>query len=186
MRWIIDIFVELVRYIMDRKGWRWAAPVIVVGIGMAVAFYLVVTPRDVTYPKADRAGEYQEHLRYLMRASAESPPDLSALRGGLFGTTIAVIDRQDFPLFTRKLRYTLYKAAGDHFLFHIITVGGMTVHDIDQPLLNATKRLRLSGKPNVEIVVVAPSTISEQTRQIIEERGLKVRLIDAPHGTRLP
>ncbi|MEJ2702186.1 MAG: hypothetical protein P8Z79_07060 [Sedimentisphaerales bacterium] len=180
MRWIIYLFVDLVRHVLDRKGWRCAIPVIVVGIGMAVLFYVVFTPRDVTYPKADRAGEYQEHMRYLMRASAESLPDLSGLRGGLLGTTIAIVSREDLPLFTKKLRYTLHKAAGDHFLFHVITVGGMTVRDIDQPLLDATKRLQLSGEPNIEIVIVAPSTISDQTKQTLEERGLRVCLIDGP------
>ena len=180
MRWMLNIFAYLVRYVVGRKGWWWGIVVIICGVGICVAFYWTITPRDVTYPNARVAREYQQHLAYLMRALAESPPDFSGIRSGLYGSTIAVVEREDFPLFTRKLRYTLYKAAADPFVFHLITVGGMEVRDIDQALLDATKRLRMDNKPNIEIVIVAPSTISDQTKRVLEKKGLRVRLIDVP------
>ncbi len=180
MRWILYIFADLVGYVADRKGRSWAVALIICGIGICAAFYLAVVPRDVAYPDAHRSREYQQELAYLMGALAESPPDFSGVRGGLYGSTIAVLNRNDFPLFTKKLRYHLHKAAADRFLFHVITVGGMEVRDIDKPLLDASKRLRLSDEGNIEIAIVAPSTISDRTRQILEKRGLRVRLIDAP------
>ncbi len=180
MRWIPYIFADLVRYVMDRKGRRWGIALIACDIGICAAFYLAVVPRDVAYPDARVAGQYQQQLAYLMSALAESPPHLPDGRGGFYGSTIAVLDRKDFPLFAKKLRYNLHKAAADRFLFHVVTVGGMEVRDIDQPLLDATERLRLSGRPNIEIVIVAPSAISDQTKQVLEKRGLKVRLVGAP------
>jgi hypothetical protein len=180
MRWILYIFADLVRHVMDRKGRWWGIALILCGIGVCATYYLTFVPRDVAYPDARVAREYQQQLAYLMSALAESPPDFSGVRGRLYGSTIAVMDRKDFPLFTKKLRYHLHKAAADRFLFHVITVGGTEVRDIDQPLLNATRRLRLSAKPNIEIAIVAPSTISDQTKQILEKRGLRVRLIGAP------
>lgn len=131
--------MDFVKYVANRKGWWWGTAVIVCGVGICAAFYLTVTPRDVTYPDTRKVLEYQKHLTYLMSALTESPPDFSGARGGIYGSTIAVVDREDFPLFTKKLRYALFKAAADTYLFHVITVCGMDVCDIDQPLLDATK-----------------------------------------------
>ena len=180
MDWILKMFADVVGYVAERKGRSWAALVVLCGVGFYGAYYLAFVPRDVAYPEVGRAGQYQHQLAYLIGALAQSPPDLSGARGGLYGSTIAVLSRSDFPAFTKKLRYYLHRAAGDRSLFHVITVGGTEVYDIDEPLLDASRRLQLSGEGNIEIAIVAPSTISDQTRQTLEKRGLRVRLIDAP------
>jgi hypothetical protein len=115
----------------------------------------------------------------------QAPGGFSNIRGSFLGSHLAIVDEQDFALLTKKLRYALLKAADDSFFFHSFVIGGMNVYNIDQPLLKAAKRLRISSRTDIEIVLVAPTTISAETKSVLEKRGLKIRLIDAPSRDRL-
>jgi len=178
--WIITIYRELIDFIVERKGWRWAIPVIVCTIGICIGIWLAVVPRDVAYPENPPPPEYWRNMNYLLDAATQSPPDFSEIRGGLGGSYIPIVSELDFPWFTKKLRYKLHDAARDDLLFYIIVVGGMDVRDIDQPLLKASKRLSMAGCRNIEIVIVDPSTISDDTKRTLEERGLRIRRIEGP------
>jgi Zn-finger nucleic acid-binding protein len=178
--WILTIYGQLIDFIVQRKGWRWAIPVIICSIVICIVIWLGVVPRDVAYPENPLSLEYRRNMNYLLDAGMQSPPDLSKIIGSLGGSYIPIVSEQDFSWFTKKLRYELHKGAGDDLLFHIIVVGGMDVRDIDQPLVRASKGLVMSGRRNIEIVIVAPSTISDGTKRILEERGLTIRRIGSP------
>ena len=62
----------------------------------------------------------------------------------------------------------------------IIVVGGMNVRNIDEPMLEAGKRFRAPRRPNVLITIVAPTTISAETKATLEKRGIKIRLVGPP------
>jgi len=165
--------------VLDRKGWPWAIALIICGIVIYAGIYFVFVPRDIDYPENPSA-EYQRNLHYLLDASMQAPRDFSNIRGAFLGSHLAIVDDRDFALLTKKLRYALLKAADDDFFFHSFVLGGMNVFDIDQTLLKATKRLCVSSRTNIEIVIVAPTTVSAGTKSVLEKRGLKIRLIDAP------
>ena len=167
----------MIDFIVQRKGWRWAIPVIVCTIGICIGIWLVVVPRDVAYPENLLSPEYRRNMNYLSQAGMRAPPDFSKIRGGLLFSHIPIVSEEDFPKFTTKLRYELHNAARDDLLFYIIVVGGMDVGDIDQPLLRATRGLVITARRNIELVIVAPATISDQTRRTLEERGLRIRTV---------
>ena len=56
-------------------------------------------------------------------------------------------------------------------------LGGLNVRDIDKPLLEACKGLSISGKSNVEIALVSPTTASIDTKEILKKKGIKLRFI---------
>ena len=175
--WLVYPYLRLIEFIAQRKGRRWAIPVIACGIGICIGTWLVLVPRDIAYPENPLSAYYQQNMSYLLNAGMQAPTDFSKIGGALLRSHIPIMSEQDFPGFSKKLRYELRMAANDDFSFHVIVVGGMNVRDIDQPLLDASKRLRVSGGRNIELVIVAPSTISEDTQRILEKRGLQIRKI---------
>lgn len=175
--WLVYPYLRLIEFIVQRKGLRWAIPLLICGIGICIGMWLILVPRDVAYPERPLSPAYRRNMSYLLNASRRAPTDFSKIRDGLLCSHIPMVSEQDFGLFTKKLRYELRRAASDDFLFHAIVVGGMNVRDIDQPLLDASKRLRVSGRRNIELVIVAPSTISEDTQHTLEKRGLRIRKI---------
>ena len=177
--WIIDIFVRLFKFVLERKGWLWAAAVIICGVGFCIGAYVLFRPREVVYPKNPLSPDYQRNMNYLLRASGQAPADFSKIRGGFHGYHIPIVQEQDFPAFTNKLRQELYNAARKDFLYHRIVVGGMDVRDIDEPLLKASYGLRIAGRSNIEIVIVEPSMISDDTKKILEERGLRISRLES-------
>ncbi len=112
-------------------------------------------------------------MSYLIHAVSQAPPDFSRVKGGLLYSHIPILTEQDFSRFTNKLRQKLHNAARKDFLFHIIVVGRMDIRDIDEPLLKASDGLRMPDESNIEIVIVEPSMISDDTKKILEERGLR-------------
>ncbi len=175
--WLAYPYLRLLEFIVQRKGLRWAIPLIACGIGICIGFWLVLMPRDVAYPEHPLSPAYRRNMSYLVNAVMQAPRGFFNIRGALSLSHIPIVNEQDFGLFTKKLRYELRRAAGDDFFFYVIVIGGMEVRDIDQPLLDASKRLRVSGRRNTELVIVAPSTISEDTQRILEKRGLQIRKI---------
>jgi hypothetical protein len=174
----------LIDFIAEKKGWRWAIPMIICSIIICIVIWLAVVPRDVAYPAHPLSPEYRKNMNYLSETGTRAPPDFSKISGGFLFSHIPIVSEQDFPKFTKKLRYELYNAARDDLFFYIIVVGGMDVRDIDQPLLRASKGLVMSGRRNIEIVIVAPSTISDGTKRLLEERGLTIRRIGSPFPER--
>jgi hypothetical protein len=180
MQPILYILVGVIRHVLDRKGWPWVIALIICCLVIYAGIYFVFVPRDVDYPENPPSPEYERNLHYLLNASMQAPRNFSNIRGSFLGTHLAIVDEQDFALLTKKLRYDLLKAADNDFFFHSFVLGGMNVFDIDQPLLKATKRLRISSRCKIEIILVDPTTVSAETKSILEKRGLKIRLIDAP------
>jgi hypothetical protein len=123
--------------------------------------------------------EYQGNMTYLSNALMEAMPDFSKASNGWLGAHIPIVHEQDFPWFAYRLRKELRDSSGS-ILYHSIVVGGMKVRGIDEPVLEASSRFRGRRKPNVEIVIVAPSTISAETKQILEKRGIEIRLVGPP------
>jgi len=119
-------------------------------------------------------------IRYRSNIDEILTPDFSNIRGGFLGSHLAIVDENDFPLLTKKLRYDLYRAARNDFFLYSFVLGGLNVRNIDQPLLEASKKLRNYRRGNIEIVIVAPSKISGDTKQILEKRGIKIRLVGSP------
>ena len=177
MNWIKYIFLaSIVRIVTQKKGRLWGAVIAVIVICVA-ALYVALRSREVDYPENPLSDEYRLNQKYLSYATRKEPPDFSEFKGGFFFSQIAIVKVEDFPGFTKKLRQELFKAVDNNFLFHSFTVGGMNIWDIDEPLLKASKRLRMYGRRNIEIVIVEPSTISSETQRILEKRGLKIRRI---------
>ncbi len=174
MYWILLIFGPLLRFVVNRKGWLWGTALIICGIGI----YFALRPREVTYPENPLSPDYQRNMRYIIGAMLQAHPDLPKGWGSLLGSHLPIVDERDFPMLTKKLRYEFRKAANDDFSLHMFVLGGMDVRDIDQPLLKASKGLRMSGRSNIELIIVAPSTISNETKLILEKRGIKTRKID--------
>jgi len=180
MRGRLYIFGTLIRYVAERKGWSWAVLLAIFLLGILIAAGVIMTPGDVDYPEGGQTSEYRRNMSYLLAAAKEEPPDFSNVKGGFFGSHLAIVSEQDFPQLAKKLRCDLTEATDDRFMFHSIVLGGMKVHNIDEPLLKAAKGLRNSSQANVELVIVEPSTISAETKAILEAGGLKVRLIGPP------
>lgn len=175
--WLAYPYLRLIEFIVQRKGLRWAIPLLICGIGIYIGVWPISVPGDVVYPEHPLSPAYQQNMSYLLNASRRAPTDFSKISGGLLCSHIPIVSEEDFGLFAKKLRYELRMAASDDFLFHVIVVGGMNVRDIDQPLLDASKRLPVSGRRNMELVIVAPSMICEDTQRILEKRGLRIRKI---------
>ena len=175
----------MIRHVLDRKGWPWVIALIICCLVIYAGVYYFFVPRDIDYPENPLSPEYERNLQYLLNARMQAPGGFSNIRGSFLGSHLAIVDEQDFALLTKKLRYALLKAADDSFFFHSFVIGGMNVYNIDQPLLKAAKRLRISSRTDIEIILVAPTTISAETKSVLEKRGLKIRLIDAPSRNRL-
>ena len=180
MHWILYILIAAAWFVTYRKGRRWGIIVIICGIGIYLAINYLLTPRNVAYPENPLSAEYRRNLNYLLNTSMQAPPDLSNISGGFLGSHLAIVDENDFPLLTKKLRYALYNAAHKNLLFHSFVLGGMNIRDIDQPLLAASKKLRNYRQGNIEIVLVAPTTVSAETKATLEKRGIKIRLVGSP------
>ena len=129
--------------------------------------------------------EYQQNIKYLLDATLQARPDLPNGWFGYFCAHIPILQEQNFPWFTQRLKEEFRRAANYRSLYHMIVVGGMNVRDIDQPLLDASKKFRMRRRPNVEIVIVEPSTISSETKEILEKSGLKIRLVGPPSRDQL-
>lgn len=184
MRWLLYILKTTNRFVTDRKGRKWGIVVVICCIGIYLVTRSFLIPRDVAYPENPLSAEYQSNLNYIIKASMQTPPDFSEIRGGFLGSHLAIVDENDFPLLTKKLEYDLYRAARDDFFFHSFVLGGLSVRNIDQPLLEACKRFRMR-RSNVKIVIVAPSTISAETKSVLEKKGIQVQLIGLPSDDRL-
>jgi hypothetical protein len=177
MQWILYIFIAAARFVKDRKGRLWGMVVIISGIGIYLFINSLSRPRNVAYPENPFSAEYRWNLNYIMKASMQSPPDFSNIRGGFLCSHLAIVDVNDFPLLIKKLRYDLYNANRNKLLFYSFVLGGLKVRNVDQPLLEASKKLSISGKSNVEIALVSPTTASSDTKEILEKKGIKLRLI---------
>ena len=175
--WILYILIATAWIVAYKKGRQWGIIIFICGIGIYLPVKYLLTPRNVVYPENPLSAEYQLNLKYLIEASTQSPSDFSNIRGALFASSLAIVDGNDFPLLTKRLRYDFRKACRNKFFFHIFVLGGLNVRGIDQPLLEASKRLSISDKNNIRIVVVAPTTISDETKTTLEKRGIKIRLV---------
>jgi len=133
--------------------------------------------REIAASVNEFSPEYSEHKGYLLEVVLKKHLDLPGGWFGYFGSHIPIVKEQDFPWFAQKLKKAFREAAGSR-LYHRIVVGGMNALDIDRPLLEASKRIRPSRRPNIEIVIVAPAKISGDTKQILEKRGLIITIIE--------
>jgi len=184
MRWLLYILKATNRFVTDRKGRKWGIVVVVCCIGIYLVTRSFLIPRYVAYPENPLSVEYQSNLNYIIKASMQTPPDFSKIRGSFLGSHLAIVDENDFPLLTKKLKYDLYRSVRDDFFFHSFVLGGLNVQNIDQPLLEACKRFRMRGS-NIKIVIVAPSTISAETKSILEKKGIQIQFIEPPSDNRL-
>lgn len=124
--------------------------------------------------------EYQQNMDYISNALIEASDKLPDGWSGYFGAHIPIVQEQDFPYFTQRLKKELRRASTYTSMFHLIVVGGMNVRDIDEPILEASKRFRAPRMPNVVIIIVAPSTISNETKTALEKKGIGIRLVEPP------
>ena len=173
MDFFLDLFAKVLRYVVDRKGWLWGAALIACALGG----YLVLRPGEVQYPANLLSPEYQENMDYLIKTVQHQPPDLPKGASGIFGSHLAVVSERDFPLLTKKLRQEFRNASEDGLLFHLLVLGGKEVRDIVQPLLAASKEIHMPSHPGMKVVIVSPSTISDETERILKERGLSIQRI---------
>ena len=133
--------------------------------------------REIAASVNEFSPEYNENMGYLFDVVLKKDLDLPDGWPGYFGSHIPVGKEQDFPWFNKKLKEAFREASGS-LLYHRIVVGGMNALDIDQPLLEASERIRPSRRPNIEIVIVAPTRISSDTKQILEKRGLQITIVE--------
>jgi len=124
--------------------------------------------------------EYRANMNYILNASMEANKKLPSGWFGYFGAHIPIVREQDFPWLAKRLKEELAHASAHTSLYHLIVVGGMNVQGIDGPVLEAGQRFRVRGRPNVDIVIVPPTTISPDTKQILEKRGIRIRLVGPP------
>jgi hypothetical protein len=180
MQWILFILLGAARFVKDRKGWLWGMVAIICGVGIYLFINSLSRPRNVAYPENPFSAEYRWNLNYIMKASMQSPPDFTNVHGGFLGSHLAIVDENDFPLLTKKLRHDLFNANRNKFFFYSFVLGGINVRNIDQPLLEACKKLSISRRSNVEIALVSPTTASAETRAILEKKRIKLRFIRPP------
>ena len=180
----MTIIAVVVGCISARLGWGRAVTTSFFLTAIIIAASLGLMGRDVNYPEDPFLPEYQANLDYLLAAGTVAPSDLSSEKGGFFKTHLPIVSERDFPLLARKLKSLFRKAAASRRMFYIIVLGGMKVGDIDEPLLKAAKGLRNSGRADAGLVIVAPATISSETKAILEKKGLKVRLTGSPKRKR--
>ncbi|MBN2180755.1 MAG: hypothetical protein JW715_02485 [Sedimentisphaerales bacterium] len=147
------------------------------GITAAYIYKYKSREKEEFYPVNEFSPEYRENMGYLLDVVLKEKLDLPDGWTGYFGSHIPVVKKQDFPWFIKMLKKEFWQASGSA-LYHRIVVGGMNSLDIDRPLLEASERIRPSGRPNIEIVIVAPTTISGDTKQILEKRGLQITIIE--------
>ena len=164
---------------MTRKDTLISIAIIFCCIGLTTTYVYTkkTKEREIANSVNEFSPEYSEHKSYLLEVVLKKHLDLPGGWFGYFGSHIPVGKEQDFPWFTQKLKKAFREAAGSR-LYHRIVVGGMNGLDIDLPLLEASKRIRPSRRPNIEIVIVAPTKISSDTKQILEKRGLKITIVE--------
>lgn len=124
--------------------------------------------------------EYRANMNYILNASMEANKKLPSGWFGYFGAHIPIVREEDFSWVAKRLKEELSHASTYTSMYHLIVVGGMSVQGIDEPMLEAGKRFRVRGRPNVDIAIVAPTTISAETKQTLEKGGIKIRLVGAP------
>jgi hypothetical protein len=178
MQPILNILVGLIRDLSEKKGLPWAIALIIFIVVIYVVCYVMFVPRNVNYPRDLISPDYQRNMHYIMSATENALPDLSKSHIAIFGSYLAIVDEDDLPLLTKKLRYQFLKADYDDLSLYYFVLGGMDVSTIDKPLLAASKKL--SGQANIQITIVAPTTVSIETKAILEKRGIKLRLIGPP------
>jgi len=123
---------------------------------------------------------YSANMSYILNASMEANDKLPDGWFGYFGAHIPIVQEQDFPWLAQRLKEELGHASDYTSMYHMIVVGGMNVQGIDEPMLEAAKRFRVHRRPNVDVVIVSPTTISAETKQILEKRGIRIRLVGPP------
>jgi hypothetical protein len=175
-----DTYARMNRFAVTRKDSLLAIAIVVCCISILVVYFSTRKSRDDISYVNQFSPEYEQNMMYLLNASMERSHQLPKDWFGYFGAHIPIVQEQDLTWFTQRLRQELRHADNKRLLFHRIVVGGMRVRDIDQPMLDAGKGFRMRTRPNVEIIIVAPSTISAETRQVLEKKGLKIHLIGPP------
>lgn len=68
--------------------------------------------------------------------------------------------------------------AKKHLLFYQVAIGGMDVGSIDQPILAAIDDIQPFAKPNAQIVIVAPASISAETEKLLHKKGILIERIE--------
>ena len=150
-----------------------------VGITAVIIYTNKSKEKEIYYPVNKLSPEYSGNIDYLLEASTQhqlTNPRIN--RRGLMCVNVPVAHEREFPWFTKKLTEEIYYPP--RWVFHIIYVGGKTSLDIDQPLLEVSKKIRSSTLSNTEIVIVKPVKISSGTKEILEKRGLNVTIIEQP------
>jgi hypothetical protein len=179
--WTVSIYERVMDLAVDKKGWQWkiAGAICIIGlcIGIFVGIRAGFPPPEVAHPHNPFSPVYQRNMSYLLDATKNALPRPSRGRGGWMGSYLVIVDRKDFPRAAAQLEQQLRGAVKNDFFSYQIVLGGMNVRHVDQVLLDATKPLRLSERCDVEIFIVAPSTISDETQEILKERGLRIRRI---------
>ncbi len=72
------------------------------------------------------------------------------------------------------MRSAIIAGLDDRFLHHVITVGGPRADLIDKVCRGAARRLPKVLRGNITIVLVTPEPVSDNTRQVLKDKGLKV------------
>ncbi|MFC1760766.1 hypothetical protein ACFL6U_01645 [Planctomycetota bacterium] len=159
--------VEFIALAFDRK-----VLLGVLAILLLVILFVFLHPYDVDYPKGAMTPEHQGNLNFLLEATQDRMPDLPDGLGGLSGSYLPIVDENDFPQLTKKLRQ-LFESSQNQF----IVLGGMDVFNVDQPILKATKGLPQIKQSWIFLRIVSPSKISSTTEAILKEKNIKVELL---------
>ena len=165
---ILEGSVELTAFAVEKKGLF----IGLVTIGFLALIAVIFHPYDVDYPKGTMTPEYQKNLAYLLEAAQDRVPDILESVNVHSGRYLPIVDDKDFPQLAKKLRQ-MYQSSQNQF----IVLGGMSVIDIDQPLLRAVKGLPRLERSRIYMIIVSPATISSTTERILEEKNVKVELL---------
>jgi hypothetical protein len=183
-----DIYRQAKRPAVSRKDSLWAICIIVCCACLLIAFSHAGKPQEDNsniHHVSMFSPEWDSNMKYLSNAVLEASLDLP--KGWLiyFSSKIPIIEDKDFPWLAQRLKQELLRAARNRSRYHIIIIGGINVQDIDEPILKASEKIRIRIRKNVSIVIVAPSTISAETKSILEKRGIRIQLIGSPSRNRL-
>ena len=149
------------------------------GITAALVYTRKHKEKEIYYPVNEVSPEYRENMDYLLQASMQNHPTNPKINmRGLFCAHVPVAHEREFPWLIKKLKEEFYYPPRS--VFHRIVVGGKTSLDIDQPLLEVSKKVRSSILSNTEIVIVTPVKISSDTKEILEKRGLQITIVENP------
>jgi hypothetical protein len=158
--------IALLRALQTRLRWSLCECVAVVAIGLAGGLWFGRTLAAVAGNRPMPPAEHScmVHL-FGVVADRTSPDD----PGGSVGMTVAVVDRSRVPDAAARVREAIASRSGGS----VVILGGPQTKLVDETCRRAVRWLPEIQGGNATIVLVTPEPISDNTRQVLEDKGLE-------------